>query len=131
MLKQFDWCFRNQLNSSLAAILKELPFYETNRLDEIELLNKYINENFQLDFLSLSDMVSHFNTLFVTNLDYKYFNLKSNQYQKTYLDLIEPVENLETPIKYMPSLLSNIRVKAILHNFTRFDNIFIQVYYNN
>jgi hypothetical protein len=119
------------LNSSLAAILKELPFYETNRLDEIELLNKYINENFQLDFLSLSDMVSHFNTLFVINLDYKYFNLKSNQYQKIYLDLIEPVENLETPIKYMPSLLSNIRVKAILHNFTRFDNIFIQVYYYN
>lgn len=43
------------------------------------------------------------------------------------LELVEPVNNLDTPIRFAPGLLSNIKVKAILTNFTRFDNLYIQV----
>lgn len=48
-----------------------------------------------------------------------------------HLELLEPVENLETPIKFTPGLVSAIKVKAILHNFTRFDNLHIQVIYTD
>jgi hypothetical protein len=47
------------------------------------------------------------------------------------LELLEPVENFEQPIRFTPGLVSAIKVKAILHNFTRFDNLYIQVTYTD
>ena len=44
---------------------------------------------------------------------------------------MEPISNLETPIRFNPGLISNIKVKAVLNNFTRFDNLFIQVFFLN
>lgn len=48
-----------------------------------------------------------------------------------WLELLEPIENPETPIRFTPGLVSAVKVKAILHNFTRFDNIYIQVTYTD
>ena len=45
--------------------------------------------------------------------------------------LIEPVDNMETPIRFTPGLISSVKVKAILNNFHRFDNLFIQVTYSD
>lgn len=47
------------------------------------------------------------------------------------LELLEPVENFETPIRFTPGLVSAIKVKAVLYNFTRFDNLYIQVTYTD
>lgn len=47
------------------------------------------------------------------------------------LELLEPIENPETPIRFTPGLVSAVKVKAIMHNFTRFDNIYIQVTYTD
>lgn len=47
------------------------------------------------------------------------------------MDLIEPVENLESPIRYTPGLICNLRVKAVLNNFIRFDNLCIQIRYSD
>lgn len=47
------------------------------------------------------------------------------------LELVEPVENQETPIRFTPGLVSAVKVKAILKNFTRFDNLYIQVSYTD
>lgn len=47
------------------------------------------------------------------------------------LELLEPIENPETPIKFTPGLVSAVKIKAVLHNFTRFDNLYIQVTYTD
>ena len=57
LLRHADACFDRPLNECLRAILNELTYYETNQLNEIELLNKSIHSNFALTFLSLSDKV--------------------------------------------------------------------------
>ncbi len=41
--------------------------------------------------------------------------------------MIEPLENPELPIRYTPGLICSIKLKAILNNFMRFDNLYVQV----
>ncbi len=41
--------------------------------------------------------------------------------------MLEPLENPEIPIRYTPGLICSIKLKAFLFNFTRFDNLYVQV----
>ena len=43
------------------------------------------------------------------------------------IELLEPFENIELPIRYTPGLICAVKLKALLHNFIRFENLFIQV----
>ena len=107
-----------------------MPLYESNPLNVIELLNASLFNDFNLDLLILNEKVFIFvlNSLFELKFD---CYCQPDDYVKVSLDLIEPVENLESPIRYTPGLICNLRVKAVLNNFIRFDNLCIQIRYSD
>ena len=43
------------------------------------------------------------------------------------IEVLEPLDNPEIPIRYTPGLICSIKFKAIMYNFTRFDNLYVQV----
>jgi hypothetical protein len=106
-IKLFDSIANKYSNQLISTVINDMTYYESNPLNIIELLNASLFDDFNLDLLILNE--------------------KPEDYVKVSLDLIEPVENLETPIRYTPGLICSIRIKAILNHFTRFDNLFIQV----
>jgi integrator complex subunit 4 len=113
IIRAFEMLIKGEkLNPMTLQIIREIPFYELNELefaDKPECATSL--NNGELEILLLTE--------------------KTNNYRKMWLDLLEPVSNLEMPIRFTPGLISNVRVKAVLNNFSRFDNLFIQIIYSD
>merc|ERR1712150_13714 len=95
----------------LSKILKNISYYETNPLSMIDLFNTSLFSDFKLDLLILKE--------------------KPRNYSQRTLELIEPKDNMETPIRFTPGLICSVKVKIILDNFRRFDNLYIQIMYSD
>lgn len=85
----------------------QFDFYEQNPMALVDLLNStYLNDN----LLILND---------------------PKNLVKQSIELVEPVDNFETPIRFTPGLLCSVKIKAIFYNFKKFNNLFIQIKYSD
>lgn len=112
LIKYFDRILDKKFKLMLYPILKQLP---------IELpssIQSQFSSSSRQDFSS-----SEFDLLLLDEIE----SGSNQQYLKLSLELVEPVDNVETPIRFQPGLVSVVKIKAILNNFSRFDNLFIQV----
>jgi hypothetical protein len=101
----------NNCSNFLSSIIDNLSFYEKNPLNILDMINSSLKNNLKFDLLLLNEV-------------------SVDKYKKLYLELIEPsiVEsNIETPINFTPGLICNIKIKAFLYNFNRFDHLYCQV----
>lgn len=116
LIKYFDKILDRKFKSLLYPILKELP---------VELPSSIQNHFNSMSKSESSQSSNNLNDFDLLLLDEN--ESSSHQYYKLSLELVEPVENLDTPIRFQPGLVSLIKIKATLNNFNRFDNLFIQV----
>ena len=107
LIKYFDVLLDNNFKSMLHEVLKELPIDLPYCLNAPQNAPKESNLEMLL-------------------LDQNQRNKESN-YAKQHLELIEPIDNLDCPIRFQAGLVSLIKIRAILYNFSRFDNLYIQV----
>lgn len=110
-ISNFDSIENIHSNEFLSEIIKNMSHYETNPLSIIDLLNTSLFSDFKLELLILKE--------------------QPEKYVKSSLDLIEPKDNMETPIRFTPGLICSVKVKIILENFNRFDNLCIQIIYSD
>ncbi|CAF0882956.1 unnamed protein product [Brachionus calyciflorus] len=111
LLKYFENLLDSKYKCELYKIIHELPIELPGSFKLLS--NSGLNDANNLEILLLSED-----------------QIESN-YEKICLDLIEPVDNLDNPIRFQPGLVSLIKIKATLYNFTRFDNLFIQITYSD
>lgn len=107
LIKFFDSLLDTKFKKMLYEMLKELPIDLPQCLKSCEHAPK--EEYLEMLLLDESQKDSE------------------SGYKKQYLELIEPVDNLDCPIRFQPGLVSLIKIRAVLYNFNRFDNLYIQV----
>jgi hypothetical protein len=98
--------YKSFLKASLPQAFFSFDLFEKNPVSIMDVINASTNEELPVRLLLLQN---------------------PRHLRKMSLNILEPVENQETPVKYTPGLLNSIRIKALLFNFKRFDRLFIQV----